>query len=130
MPYCHTFIFYRFYIRMVSLQVRQLDWNCVYHWRELPQVSVLSRQRFCRAKGFVAPNMYLSFVASKVCLSRQKVCREILICHNKHDFIATSILLSRQTCVCGDKTRLLAREKYARRGKLFSRQTQVLSRQP
>ena len=57
----------------------------MYHWRELPQELFLSRQRFCRNKGFVTTNTYLS----------------------------------RQTRVCRDKTRLLSRQKYACRGKIF-----------
>ena len=51
-----------------------------YHWRELPQI-FLSRQKYaCRDKSFVTTN----------------------ICRYKHNFVATSILLSRQ------KTRLVA----------------------
>ena len=38
-----------------------------YHWRELPQESFLSRQ------SFVATNMCLCFVTTKVCLSRQNI---------------------------------------------------------
>ena len=65
-----------------------------YHWRELPQVSFLSRQtRICRAKY----------------LSRQKFCRE------KHTFVAINTCLSRQTRVCRDnntrEARRLSRSK-------------------
>ena len=78
----------------------KVHWYFVtYHWRELPQVSCLSRQtRVCRDKHV--------FVATKVCLSRQTFCRD------KHIFVAASLLLSRQTCVCRDKTRLLTRQKF------------------
>ena len=53
-----------------------------YHWRELPQVSFLSRQKFCRDK--------IMFVATNICRDKN------IFCHNKHDFVATSVLLSRQ----------------------------------
>ena len=43
-----------------------------YHWRELPQVSFLSRQAyFCGNKRRVCFNKHL-FVATKTCMSRQK----------------------------------------------------------
>ena len=53
----------------------------VYHWRKLPQVSCLSRQKFCCSKHtFVAINMCLlqqntSFVVTKVCLPQQNFCQ-------------------------------------------------------
>ena len=58
-----------------------------YHWRELPQVSFLSRQTFCRDKH-VRQNM--SFISTKICLSRQTY-----FCGDK-SFVATNIILSRQ----------------------------------
>ena len=53
-----------------------------YHWRELPQVSVLSRQKTC-------------FVATKVSLSRQNY-----VCHGKIMFFATNTG-HKFVCVCG-----------------------------
>ena len=50
---------------------------------------------------------------TKVCLSRQNLCREKVFvtasiqnyaCHDKHNFVTTSILLSQPTHVCRDKT--------------------------
>ena len=99
-----------------------------YHWRELPQVSFLSRQMFCHDKHVTVAKNVLS--RQNIChnkyLSRQKkftlrVCRDKtrlfsrqtrvfcdkrFICRNKNilsRFVAASILLSRQTCVCRDK---------------------------
>ena len=79
------------------------------HWRQLPQVSFLSRQN-------------TSFVATKVCLPRQNFCRHKIIfvatkyfCHDK-TFVATStcIRLSRQqTCFVATNT-CLSRQKNAR----------------
>ena len=43
------------------------------------------------------------FVATKLCLSRQNICR------SKHVFVATKVL-SRQTYYCRDKRRVLSRE--------------------
>ena len=78
------------------------------HCRELPQVSFLSR-------------LNSSFVATKVCFSRQKFCR------NKHTFPQTKQLcLSRQnifaTNICRDKT-CFCRDKY------FATTSVLLSRQ-
>ena len=94
-----------------------------YHWRELPQVSFLSRQK------------------TNTCLLRQKY-----FCRDKRIFVLRNIILSRQAYFCRDKrvccdeTRLLSRQKYACRDRTFvatktcfSRQTflstNVLSRQ-
>ena len=86
------------------------------HWRELPQVSFLSRQSFAAANT--------SFVATKVCLWRQNVFRDKIVCRDEHKtrllsrqnyasiiFVATNILLSQQrtcfvvtnTCFCRNK---------------------------
>ena len=63
----------------------------LYHCRELPQVSFLQWQKFCCDKN-VRQNT--SFVATKVCLSRQKYA-----CCDKHVFVATNTFcfFSRQT---------------------------------
>ena len=60
-----------------------------YHWQELPQVSFLSRQKFCCDK---------SFVTTKICLPQQNFCPDkIMFCHDK-------IFLSWQTQkLCHDK---------------------------
>ena len=90
-----------------------------YHWRELPQVSFLSRQKYCRDK-------HTSFVATKVCLLRQNdVCRGKYLSRQTHVCIIGGsrnkyhTCSSRQTRVCRDKTRLLSRQKYACRDECF-----------
>ena len=73
------------------------------HWREVPQVSFLSRQTrvlsqqkyACRGKTFVATNIILSqqkfchnkltFVATNTCLSRQKKKKKILVAAPAND---------------------------------------------
>ena len=60
-----------------------------YHWRELPQVSFLSRQIF------VATNRYLS---------RQKFLKAKSFFRDKSTLVATKVRLSRQKYVCRDKT--------------------------
>ena len=78
----------------------------LYHWQELPQVSFLLRQNFCRDK-------YVFVVTKRVfrdktrLLSQKKVClsrpifvktndKTSLFCRNKHMFVTTKILLSSQ----------------------------------
>ena len=67
-----------------SLNLRQVlvllqSEQCLYPWRELPQVSFLSQQKFCHNNYlFVTTNtclsrQNLSFVVTKVCLSWQNV---------------------------------------------------------
>ena len=88
----------------IQMQTRQVLAN--YHWRELPQVSFLSRQMFCHDKHvFVArKNVFCrikSMLAAMKVLSRQNFCRDkysswqARVCRAKC-FVATSILLSRQ----------------------------------
>ena len=60
-----------------------------------------------------------TFVATKLCLSRQNLYVATNVCRNKHNFVATSILLSRQTRICRDKRRLLSRQKCACCDKTF-----------
>ena len=65
-----------------------------YHWRELPPVSFLSRQKCLSRQN-------PSFVATKVCLSRQNgICRNKIFlltkayfCLDKHVFVATKMIL-------------------------------------
>ena len=98
-----------------------------HHWRELPQVSFLSRQKFCRNKhAFVETNMCLSrqnnicrdktFVTTKTLyrdkhgFARQKyscgkhtfVAIKDVFCRHKHVFVATETCLLRQN-FCRDK---------------------------
>ena len=83
----------------------------LYHWQELPQVSFLSRQKFCLNKhGFVIANTCLfqqnmSFVATKVCLLRQNFCRDKIVfvvtkyfCCDKTMFVATKYFCCDKTC--------------------------------
>ena len=72
-----------------------------YHWRELPQVSFLSRQAFCCDKHVFLVTKYVkimlhTFVATNTCLSGQTFCRD------KYNFVATNVL-SRQAYFCHDK---------------------------
>ena len=87
-------------------------------WRELPQVSFLSRQKYaCRDKTFRATNTCLSrriFVSTKV-LSRQNTfCRDKLnfvstkLSSRKHTFDATKDVFCRDKHVC-DKTFVAAK---------------------
>ena len=94
--------------------------DVLYHWRELPQVSFLSTQN-------------TSFVATKVCLPRQKY-----VCRNKHTFVATEICLRHvfvATNISRDKSMLVATEIfvateiYVCRDKHTFVATKVLSRQ-
>ena len=43
----------------------------IYHWQELPQVSFLSRQKFCRNKHMFVATKNTSFVTTKACLLRK-----------------------------------------------------------
>ena len=79
---------------------------CYYHWRELPQVTFLSRQKVCCNKH--------TFVATKLCLLRQIsvmtkvlspqtcVCRDKKFCRNTK-IVARTIFLLRQDVFCHDK---------------------------
>ena len=73
-----------------------------YHWRELPQVSFLSRQN-------------TSIVTTKVCLPRQQFCRDkIMFVATNICFVATSF--GRKSFVAisivrRDKRRILSRQK-------------------
>ena len=71
---------------------------CFYHWRELPQVSFLSRQMFCRDKiMFVATKYFCHdkhvFVAKKKCLSKQNVC-------DKTCFVVTNMFVATKRLSC------------------------------
>ena len=62
-----------------------------YHWRELPQVSFLLRQKYaCWDQTFVATNKCLLWLK---------------FCHDKHNFVTT--VLSWQACFCCNKRRVL-----------------------
>ena len=97
-----------------------MSWVCyfnvveTYYWWELPQVSFLSRWKFCCDKHlFFMTNTCLSwqnmsFVVTKVCLS-QHIFVATNICHN-NSFVTTKIF-------CGDKhkyfaTKVLSRQSY------------------
>ena len=86
------------------------DRPLLYHWRELPQVSFLSRQKypcrdktyFCRDKSFVTTKIFCRdkhnfkeekgiFVAANILLSWQKTC-----------FVVRNRCLSRLTSFCRD----------------------------
>ena len=72
-----------------------------YNWRELPQVLFLSRQtrtRVCRDKTrLLSRQKYAchdkTFVATKLCLSRQIFVTTKVFCRDKHTFVATKMIL-------------------------------------
>ena len=85
-------------------------------WRELPQVSFLSRQKYaCRDKTFRATNTCLS---QQICVSTNILSRQNIFCRDKHNFVSTKVL-SRQAYFCCDKRRLLSRQTRVCRDKTF-----------
>ena len=89
-----------------------------YHWRELPQASFLSQQKFCHNKHVSWQNT--SFVATKVCLlQQQKMSWQNYVCCNKAfvttniwcdklvfvttNFVMTNMCLLQQKHACHDK---------------------------
>ena len=82
-----------------------------YYWRELPQVSFLSQQKFCLDKHVCRDKTCLLlqqkyacrvvvtktlFVVAKLCLSRQtRVHHEDFCCCDKHTFVTTKDLFCR-----------------------------------
>ena len=83
-----------------SLQVLQVSGFpnlCRYHWRELPQISFLLRQKFSRDKYVFVATKYVFCCCFFVFLSRQKYA-----CRDK-TFVATKFYLSQQIRVCRDK---------------------------
>ena len=74
----------------------------IYHWRELPQVSFLSRQEFCCDKHV--------FVATKDVFCRDKHMRDAYFCRHKHVCVATKHVFYRDKSML--VTKLLSRQKY------------------
>ena len=80
-----------------------------YHWRELTQVSFLSRQN-------------TSFVSTKVCLPRQNICRDKIclsgqtFCHDKHTFVTTKDVFCPDK---HDKSKLVATKVFCRDKHIF-----------
>ena len=87
------------------------------------------KYHFCRYKHvFDATNT--SFVATKVCLPPQNIFVETNICGDKHVFVATSILLSRQeTCFVAEKKCLLRQKFCFVAAEVFVAKSIPLSRQ-
>ena len=59
------------------------------------------KYHFCRDKSICRDkhNIKYTFVATKLCLSRQVLSRPTYFCRDQHTFVVTNILLSRQkTC--------------------------------
>ena len=69
---------------------------------------VATKHVFCSHKS-----MLKGFVATNIFSSQQNVC------HDKHNFVAISLLLSPQTRVCRDKTGLLSRPNFCRNTHVF-----------
>ena len=91
----------------------------IYHWRELPQVSFLSRQKFCHQKThllswqkYACRNKHV-FTESNIC--RDKSFITIILswqrcCHNKHIFImAKQVFVVTNTCLLQQKCYLWQR---------------------
>ena len=84
-------------------------------------------RRVCRAQNRPSPRLSLrqnyacrnkTFVATKLCLSRQNIFVATNGCRDKYVFVATSIFLSRQkTCCIATNTCLLRLKKNVCRGK-------------
>ena len=76
----------------------------IYHWWELPQVSLLSRQKFCHDKHVFCRNKHVfchdknMLVATKLLSQQNCVCHDKRVCHNK-PFFTTNI----STKLCRDK---------------------------
>ena len=77
------------YLLSSVLQFHAEEWH-IYHWRELLQVSFLSRQNFCRDKSMLVATelcfLRQIFVAINIILSRQKFCCD------KYIFVATKMV--------------------------------------
>ena len=73
-----------------------------HHWRELLQVSFLSRQKHvCHNNTFVATNIFFS--RQKFCYDKHNFVATNVFCHEK-GFVEASILLSQQkTCLSRQK---------------------------
>ena len=128
---------------MVCCFILDIAFIVRYHLRELPQVYFLSRQirvchdktsfvatkYACRAKRFVTSwqacfcrdkrhVLYAcpdkTFVATKLCMSQQIFVATTIFCRVKHNFAATSMLLSRQKTCFVAKNTCFSREKLCR----------------
>ena len=105
-----------------------------YHWRELPQVSFLSRQKFCACLS--RQNPFFPRQKHAIILSRQifvvtnvSLSRQTYFCRDKHVFCrdksmlfkyfqyTSSKVLSRLAYFCCDKRRILSRQTHVCRDK-------------
>ena len=103
-----------------------------YHWRELPQVSFLSRQKFCRRTRVCRDKTRLlsrqkyacrdkTFVVTNISPDKHKLfSRQAYFCRDKITFVATSLLLSQQICVLLRQTRLVSTKVCLSRQKFYS----------
>ena len=88
---------------------------CYYHWRELPQVSFLSRQTFCWDRHTFVITKEV-FCRNRSMLVTKKLLRQTKWCLLRQISV-TAKVLSPQTCVCRDKsffvtTKLLLLQPY------------------
>ena len=84
----------------------------LYHWRELPQVSFLSRQMFCRGtRLFVSMFAVTKLLSQQNYVSRQNIFVVTHICRDKNVFVTTKVL-SRQAYFCRDKRRVLSQQTH------------------
>ena len=102
-----------------------------YHWRELPQVSFLSRQTFCRDKHTFVTTRHVLSRQTRVCRNKNDTCGSsrqwydksmlVALC-DKHVLVATNVFRGKHTFVatkdvfCHEKgvfvvTKLLSRQK-------------------
>ena len=66
-----------------------------YHWLELPQVSFLSRQKFCRHKHVFVTTKHI------FCRDKSRIVATKIFCRDKHNFVfvATKVLSDKNdTC--------------------------------
>ena len=109
-----------------------------YHWRELPQVSFLSRQNayFCHDKTHLLSrqkyacrdknNKHVFFVTNicrskRFCPGKKYFLAAKIFCRDKHYFVATNIILSRQTLFCRDKHNCVATKVLSRQAHFCTR---------
>ena len=78
----------------------------LYRWLELPQVSFLSRQIFCRNKHVFVETKHVFCRDKSMHVATKLLSRQTRVCRDKHNFIATSVRLSRQKHVCRNKSML------------------------
>ena len=110
-----------------------------YHWRELPQVSFLSPQKFCACLSrqntffwfvFVfATKACYSFVATNFCRDKHVFCRDKSMLFKYFQYTSSKVL-SRQAYFCRDKRRSLSQQTRVCFDKTFAATKMILVEAP